>query len=79
MTYVIEHNKVERASSSISAIRALEVEGRRRRGRPRKTLSEVVKEDLKSAGLAPELAADSDVWRNRVQNHVTSYPPSIGT
>lgn len=79
MTYVIEHNKVERASSSISAIRALEVEGRRRRGRPRKTLSEVVKEDLKSAGLAPELAADRDVWRNRVRNHVTSYPPSIGT
>ena len=54
---------VERANSSISSIRFHEVMGRRRRGRPRKAWAEVVKEDLKVTGLAPEMAADRDAWR----------------
>ncbi|XP_068686740.1 uncharacterized protein [Montipora foliosa] len=70
---------VERANSSISSIRFHEVVGRRRRGRPRKTWAEVIKEDLKLSGLAPELAADRDAWRNGVRNHVPPCPPTSGT
>ena len=64
----------ERANSSISSIRFHEVVSRRRRGRPRKTWAEVIKEDLKLSGLAPELAVDRDAWRNGVRNHVAVTP-----
>ena len=68
---------VERANSHISSIRFLDVDGRRRRGRPRKTWSELVKDDLGLAGLAPGLAANRAAWRRGIQSHVPSYPPAV--
>ena len=60
-------------------ITGLEVVGQKRRGRPRKTSSEVVTNDLRIAELSSEDAQDRDEWRRGVTKvHATSNPPGGG-
>ena len=41
--------------------------GKRGRGRPKKCLKEVVREDLRVAGLTEDMAQDRRLWRNRIK------------
>ena len=41
--------------------------GKRGRGRPKKSLDEVIKEDLKVVGLTEDLAQDRRLWWNRIR------------
>ena len=42
-------------------------EGRRGRGRPKKNLDEVIREDLKVVGLTEDMAQDRKLWRDRIK------------
>jgi len=42
-------------------------EGRRGRGQPKKSLDEVVREDLKVVGLTKDLAQDRRLWQDRIR------------
>ena len=42
-------------------------EGRRGRGRPKKSLNEVIRVDLKVTGLMEDMAQDKKLWRDRTQ------------
>ena len=42
-------------------------EGRRGRGRPKKSLDEVIGEDLKVADLTVDMAQDRKLWRDRIK------------
>ena len=42
-------------------------EGKRRRGRPKKSLDEVIREDVKVVGLTEDLAQDRRLWRDRTK------------
>ena len=41
--------------------------GKRGRGRPKKGLDEVIREDLKVVGLSEDLAQDRRLWRNKIR------------
>ena len=41
--------------------------GRRGRGRPKKCLEEVVREDLRVTGLTEDMAQDRRLWRDRIK------------
>ena len=41
--------------------------GKKGRGRPNKSLDEVIREDLKVVGLLEDLAQDRRLWRNRIR------------
>ena len=41
--------------------------GKRGRGRPKKSLDEVVREDLKVVGLTEDLTHDRRLWRSRIR------------
>ena len=41
--------------------------GKRGRGRPKKSLDELIREDLKVVGLTDNLAQDRRMWRNRIR------------
>ena len=41
--------------------------GKRGRGRPKKNLEEVVREDLRVVGLTEDMAQDRRVWRDRIK------------
>jgi len=47
------------------------LEGKRGRGRPKKSLDEVIKEDLEVAGLTEDIAHDRRLWwdRTRILDH----------
>ena len=51
-------------------------EGRRGRGRPKKSLDEVIREDLKVVGLTENMAQDRKLWRDRTKtvDCGVSYP-----
>ena len=42
-------------------------EGKRGRGRPKKSLDEVIREDLKIVGLTEDLTQDRRLWRDRIK------------
>jgi len=42
-------------------------EGRRGRGKPKKNLNEVIREDLKVTGLTEDMAHDRKLWRDRIK------------
>ena len=42
-------------------------EGKRGRGQPKKSLNEVIREDLKVVGLTEDLAQDRKLWRDRIK------------
>ena len=41
--------------------------GKRGRGQPKKSLDEVIREDLKVVGLTEDLAQDRKLWRDRIR------------
>ena len=41
--------------------------GKRGRGRPKKSLEEVVREDLRVVGLTEDMAQDRRLWRDRIK------------
>ena len=41
--------------------------GKRVKGRPKKSLNEVIREDLKVVGLTENLAQDRKLWRDRIK------------
>ena len=41
--------------------------GKRGRGRPKKSLDEVIREDLKVVGLTEDMAQDRRMWRDRIK------------
>jgi len=41
--------------------------GKRGRGRPKKSLDEVIREDLKVVGLTEDLTQDRRLWRNMIK------------
>jgi len=41
--------------------------GKRERGRLKKSLDEVIREDLKVVGLTEDLAQDRKLWRDRIK------------
>jgi len=41
--------------------------GKKDRGRPKKSLDEVLREDLKVVGLSEDLAQDRRLWRDRIR------------
>ena len=41
--------------------------GKRGRGRPKKSLDELIREDLKVVGLTEDLAQDRRMWRSRIR------------
>ena len=41
--------------------------GKRGRGRPKKNLNEVIREDLKFVRLTEDIAQDSKLWRDRIK------------
>ena len=41
--------------------------GKRGRGRPKKSLEEVVREDLRVVGLTEDMAQDRKLWRDRIR------------
>jgi len=42
-------------------------EGKRGRGRPKKSLDEVIREDLKVVGLMEDMTQDRRLWRDRIK------------
>jgi len=42
-------------------------EGKRERGRPKRSVDEVIREDLKVVGLTEDLAQDRKLWRDKIQ------------
>jgi len=42
-------------------------EGKRGRGRPKKSLDEVIREDLKVVGLTEDLTQDKKQWQDRIR------------
>ena len=42
-------------------------EGRRGRRRPKKSLDDVIREDLKVAGLTEDMTQDRKLWRDRTK------------
>ena len=41
--------------------------GKRGRGRPKKSLEQVVREDLRVVGLTEDMAQDRRLWRDRIR------------
>src|SRR2546425_5779586 len=66
------HVERKEAGDWISKCRKLEVVGAVRKGRPRKTWMECVKEDMKECGLKKEDAQDRPLWSRSIVGNV--YP-----
>ena len=43
------------------------LEGKRERGRPKKSLDEIIREDLNVVGLTDDLTQDRKQWRDRIK------------
>jgi len=41
--------------------------GKRGKGRPKKSLNEVIREDLKVVGLTEDMTQDRRLWRDRIK------------
>src|SRR5437867_9204670 len=64
------HVERKEADDWISECRTFEVVGGVRKGRPRKTWMECVKEDMKECGLKKEDAQDRSVWSRSIVGNV---------
>ena len=49
--------------------------GKRGRGRPKKSLKEVVREDMRVVGLTEDMAQDRRLWRDRIKVSNCGGPP----
>ena len=56
----------------IREVMEVEITGKRRRGRPRKSWEECVKKDLERYGLRREGAYDGKKWRERVRAKIAN-------
>ena len=54
------------AGNPASACRHVVVEGKREQGRPRKTWSQLISNDLRKMKINPELAQDRRLWRRAI-------------
>ena len=70
---------VERSSGEISRVRSMSIDGRRGLGRPRKTWTECVKDDLRAFNLKPCDAQDRAGWRSSVKNSKLEPTPQCGS
>ena len=70
---------VERSSGEISRVRSMQIDGKRGHGRPRKTWSECVREDLDAFKLKPSDAQDRVGWRSSVKNSRLEPTPLCGS
>ena len=71
------YGHVQRATSCINSITRLELPGTRDRGRPRKTLSACVKNDMTICNLDGVNPLDRNSWRTSVMRcHVLPTPES---
>jgi len=60
------HVKIRSVDAPVRRCEKINIsEGRTRRGRPNKSLDEVIREDLKVAGLSEDMAQDRKLWRAR--------------
>ena len=62
------HVKRRSVDASVSRCEMINIpEGKRGRGRSKKSLNEVIREYLKIVGLTEELAQDRRLWRDRIK------------
>ena len=66
-------------AGEISRVRSMSIDGRRGLGRPRKTWSECVKDDLAAFKLKPCDAQDRAGWRSSVENSQLEPTPQCGS
>ena len=63
-----DHVKRTSVDTPVRRCRRINIpEGKRCRGQPKKSLDEVIREDLKVVGLAKDLAQDRRLWRDRIK------------
>ena len=72
------YGHVQRATSCIKSITDLPLPGPRRPGRPRKTWSECIKNDIRDCGLAHTDPLDRDSWRAGVRHSLVLPTPLNG-
>ena len=60
------HVKRRGEGEALATIRDWTVEGRRPRGRPRKTWLDNVREDMRLLGITEEMALDREMWRSAI-------------
>ena len=71
---MICHVKCRDENSILRRVMELEVEGRRPVGRPKKTWSKIVEEDMRKLNITEDMAVDRKQWRQ-----LTSRPtPGVG-
>ena len=71
------HMKRRSVDASVRRCETINISGGKKgRGRPKKSLNEVIREDLKVEGLTEDLAQDRRLWRDRIKilNHRESTP-----
>jgi hypothetical protein len=73
------YGHVQRASTCINSISQLTVPGNRDRGRPRKTWSECVRNDVKECNLSKYDPLDRDAWRKAIKFCQVLPTPDPGT
>ena len=59
---------VHRSTSWTNRCQRIEVAGSKRKGRPRKTWTETVREDLQTLNLTLDMAEDRDAWREKLRD-----------
>ena len=64
-------------NSQMCEVMEVEITGKRKKGRPRKSWEECVKKDLEQYGLRREDAYDQKKWRERIRAKITNPRPSI--
>ena len=69
---------VMRSSGEINRVRSRTVEGTRGQGRPRKTWSECVRDDMEACGLSEAATENRDEWRYAVRNSRLERTPQAG-
>ena len=61
------HVQRREEGEALSVIRNLQVEGRRPRGRPKKSWQRTLEEDMTLMGIDPQLANDRHGWREAIE------------
>ena len=60
-------------NSQIHEVMEVEITGKRKKGRPRKSWEECVKKDLERYGLRREDAYDRKKWRERIKAKIANF------
>ena len=59
-------------NSQIREVMEVEITGKRKKGRPRKSREECVKKDLQQYGLRREYGYDQKKWRQRIKTDIAN-------